>query len=434
MGKPDTEQTESHKIAAPEHETCEGALGAGIWLSKQSSSKGTVGADTYAGASCVPPETYNSVDAVVAAERSRIDSNKPPLNAFALPAQADPKVLEHQVRDSISGLENELGYGSGDLNYVWFNDDSGRAQVFLLGKAEKKSEVAPQKAACVPFESLIDNSLNLQMDLPRGTTEGDAIKVLNERKHQASLAKECIPINASDVDVNAIHADRASQIKALEDRLPSSENRSDEEKAKFSLDSLAIGIGLPAGTSESELQQASDENTLQARALMLGMDQHASINEVKAVEQRLESTPDQDLNSRLGLPINTSRTDALSQSMKWLKDAELVQQGLSPDMDPKDISRIRKGRYDQAHEYESALLSGDLTLEQRKTAELAVSAINIGLPPNSSAQEVEALQAKYAQQFLAVSAGLSRDATPAAIEDAQRRSDDVPTNLCEAKQ
>jgi len=174
-----------------------------------------------------------------------------------------------------------------------------------------------------------------------------------------------------------------------------------------------------------------DDYALQSRALMLGMDQHSPIDAVKAVEQRIESTPDVDLNSRLGLPLSTSRSDALSQSMKWLKDAELVLQGLSPDMDPKEISRIRKERSDLAREYESGLISSNLAPEQRK---LAVSAIEIGLRPDSSAQEVEALQAKYHQQFLAVAAGLPRDASPSAIEDAQKRSDDVPANMCEVKQ
>jgi hypothetical protein len=434
MGKPDTDQTDSHKISPPEHQACEGALGAGIWLSKQSSSKGTVGADTYAGSSCVPPETYNSVEAVVAAERGRLDSNKPPLTAFALPAQADPKILEHQVRDSISGLENQLGYGSGELSYVWFNDDSGRAQVFLLGKAEKITESAPQAPACTPFEKLVDNSLNHQMDLPSSTTEGEAMKVLNVRKHQAALAKEGIPIDASEVDVSAIHADRAAQIKELESRLTPAENRSDEETSRFYADSRAIEIGLPAGTPESYVTQVKDDYALQSRALMLGMDQRAPIDSVKAVEQRIESTPDVELNSRLGLPLSTSRSDALSQSMKWLKDAELVLQGFSPDMDPKEISRIRKERSDLAREYQSGLISGNLTPGQRKSSELAVSAIEIGLPPNSSAQDVEALQAKYHQQFLAVASGLSRDASPSAIEDAQKRSDDVPANMCDVKQ
>ena len=133
-------------------------------LSKLNGSKGAVGAETYANRTCLAPPSFASVDEVLAADKSLLDANKAPLQTFSLPAQNDHTVQDRQIRDSISGLEDQLGY---KLNYCWFDDDSGKAQVFLLGKAEKETEApAPPVASCVPFENLVDDSANLQLNIP----------------------------------------------------------------------------------------------------------------------------------------------------------------------------------------------------------------------------------------------------------------------------
>ena len=430
----------AHKIEPQEMNACTGALGAGILLARIDERKGlhTAGTDFYANANCKAPETYSSIDELLAAEKSALTSNKPPIEAFALPAQSNSKLMDNQVRDAISGLEKELGYGSNELNYVWFNDENGKAEIFLLGRAGKKSEPEPRKPAetCVNFDSLINNSANQNLNVPRGTTQGELGNILKERRREADLAKLGIPINSSEVDVQAIQTDRLLQIKALEDRLPASENRTEEQIEQLSKDKSAIEVGLPPGSSESEMKQMTETVNLQARAIMLGLDQRSTISDVKAVEEHIESSPDTDLNERLGLPAQTTRHDALEQSKKWLKDAKLVEIGLSPDMTPQEITSVTKERNDKIRDLQSKMIfADDASSQDRIAAENAVENIKIGLPENSSVQEYTDTMTKYHLQFMAVSNGLDRNASKAEIDAAETRSNgQIPENLCEVKQ
>jgi hypothetical protein len=425
----------AHKVTP--QEACTGALAAGIFQAQMDARKGlhTAGTDFYAHASCKVPDTYSSIDELLAAEKSAQATGKPLIEAFALPAQTNSTKMDNQVRDAIGGLEEQLGYHSGELNYLWFNDDSGKAEVFLLGRAEKKSEPASPKAAeaCVNFDSLVDNSSNQSFNIPRGTTEGELGNILKERRKEADLAKLGIPINSSEGDVQAIQTVRLLDIKALEDRLPAPENSTEEQVQQFGKDKSAIEIGLPAGSSEAEIKQKTESVNLQARAIMLGLNQQSTIDDVKAVEQQIASLPDTDLNERLGLPAQTTRQDAQDQSLKWLKDAQLVEIGLSPDMTPDEIKSTMKERNDKINQIQSKLLYADDSSPQDKiAAENAIENVKIGLPENSTMQEYTDAMTKYHLEFLAVSSGLPANATKEQIDAAEKRSDaQIPENLCD---
>jgi hypothetical protein len=427
----------AHKVNPQEMTACTGALGAGIFQAQMDARKGlhTAGTDFYANANCTVPETYSSIDELLAAEKSAQANGKPLIEAFALPAQSSSTKMDNQVRDAIGGLEEQLGYRSGELNYLWFNDDAGKAEIFLLGRAEKKSEPAAQKTpeACVNFDSLVDNSSNQSFNLPRGTTEGELGNILKERRREADLAKLGIPINSSEGDVQAIQTVRLLDIKALEDRLPAPENSTEEQIQQFAQDKSAIEIGLPAGSSEAEIKQMTASVNLQARAIMLGLPQQSTMNDINSVEQQIQSTPDTDLNERMGLPAQTTRQDAQEQSLKWLKDAQLVEIGLSPDMTPEEIKSTMKERNDKISEIQSKTIFADDSNPQDKiAAENAIENIKIGLPENSTVQEYTDAMTKYHLEFLAVSNGLPPNATKEQIDAAEKRSDSqIPDNMCD---
>lgn len=426
------EQVEDHKIDSQDGSALKNAERAGKLLSEQASAAGTVGADTYAGRTSDPLKTYSTVDAVLADEKSRLDGNQDHITAFALPA-ADRETQDKQIKDTIDGLEDQLGH---KLNYLWFDDDSGKAQVFLLGARQKPSDApAPAAAACVPFDSLVDNSANLQMNLPRGTTNGEAGKVIQDRQHRAQLALEGIPTNATEAEVKAIQADRDSQIKALEDRLPAPGDLTREQSDSLSQSVDAIKLGLSPDSSAADIGEARGKYKLQSDAIHLGLDQNSSADDVKAVEARINATPDSDLNLSLGLPIYTTRADALDQSMQWIKDSERVSKGLDPNASSVEIQRVNSERAAARAPYADVFSSSDSTPDQKAAAELAMYAIDIGLPPDSTKQQVMETTALYARQSSAVILGLPRDASDQAIKEAQERDENnVPNNLCEVKQ
>jgi len=62
-----------------------------------------------------------------------------------------------------------------------------------------------------------------------------------------------------------------------------------------------------------------------------------------------------------------------------------------------------------------------------------MSAVAIGLPPDSSAQTIIETTNLYSHQALAVGLGLPRDASEQVIRDAQDRSDGVAKNMCTDK-
>jgi hypothetical protein len=428
------DSVESHRVSAPtDVQPCEGATGAGILLSKEASSRGTVGAETYADRTCVAPSVYGSAKEVVAAESNLQASGKEPLKAFALPANADHKEQERQVQDSISGLEDKLGY---KLNYLWFNDDSGKAEVFLLGKADVPGEATPASApaACIPFDKLVDTSLNLQSNLPLDTNQGDAAKIINERGRQAALAKVGISPDASEAEVKAIEADRAAQLKDLADRQAPEDQRTEQDFNSYNLDRRAIESGLRPGSTEDQVKQTEVANKLAASAIKLGLDPRSSADQVADVQKRIENTPDEALDRELGLPIYTTRGDALDQSMKWLKDGELLAKGYTLDMTPDQRRAESQSRYNAEQPYRDALNSDNLSQEDRDKDTLAISALEIGLPADSSAQTVQDTSALYYHQSLAVTLGLPKDASEQQIKDAQDRSDgDLPKQMCPAQ-
>lgn len=400
-------------------------------MSQEASSRGKLGAETYADRTSTPPTVYGSASDVVAAESNLLDAQKEPLKAFALPANADPLAQERQVQDSISGLEDKLGY---KLNYLWFNDDSGKAEVFLLGKAASPGDAskAQAPAPCTPFDKLVDTSLNLQSNLPLDTTQGDAAKIINERNREAALVKQGIPADASQAEVKEIQADRAAQLKDLEDRQLPEDQRSEQDFNSYNLDRRAIADGLRAGSSEDQVKQAETANSLAASAIKLGLDPGSTADQVADVQKRIESTPDEALNNELNLPLYTSRSDALNQSMQWIKDGELLAKGYSLDMTPEQRRQESENRYNAEQPYQDALNSGNLSQEERDKDTLAISALEIGLPADSTKQTVDETSALYFHQSQAVSLGLSKDASDQAIKDAQDRSEgDLPNQMCQ---
>jgi hypothetical protein len=424
------ENVESHKVTAPaETQACEGAVGAGILLSKEASSRGTLGAETYADRTCTPPTVYSSADEVVAAEKDLLAGGKEPIKAFALPA-ADRKDQDRQVQDSISGLEEQLGY---KLNYLWFNDANGKAEVFLLGKADKLGDAtkAQAPAACVPFDQLIDTSLNLQSNLPMDTTQGDAAKIINERGREAALVKVGIPANASEAEVKAVEADRAVQLKDLEDRQLPEDQRTMEDVNAYNLGRRAIASGLRPDSTEDEVKQTEAADKLAASAVTLGLNPSASADQIADLQKRIDATPDVALDKELGLPLYTTRGDALDQSMNWTKDAELIAKGYSPDMTADQRRQESQDRHQAELPYLEILNGSNLSADESASAHLAISAIEIGLPADSSSQKVEDTTALYSHQSLAVMLGLSKDASEQAIKDAQELSDgDLAKTVC----
>ncbi len=422
---------ESHRITAPpETQACEGAEGAGILLSKMQMSRGTVGAETYADRTCTPPQVYGSASEVLAADKALVDSGKEPLKSFSLPA-GDKKAQAEEVQNALWGLEEHAGH---KLNYVWFDDDSGKAQIFLLGGPGKNVEntaTAAPAATCKPFDQIVDESANLQENLPPGTNQGDAAKIINERGLRAAYVKAGIAANATEDEAKAIEADRAAQIQALEDRLPSPDFITPEQKERFDLDKSAIAVGLLPGSTADQIKQTGEANNLASRALRIGLDQNATKDDIDAVYKRIESSPDQQLNRDLGLPIYTTRGEALNQSLKWINDGEIIANGYSPDMTPDQRGQVNQERYQAQLPYRAQLESGNLSPDERDRAQLAIDAIGIGLPPDSSAQTVQETKDLYAHQGMAVSLGLNRDASPQAVQDAQERSDgELAKQMC----
>ena len=425
------DQVEDHKIAAPATaEVCSGALGAGILLSKQESSKGTLGAETYADRTCAAPQTFNSVDEVLAADKALLDSKKEPLQAFALPAQSDNKTQDQQVQDSISGLEGQLGY---KLNYLWFNDDNGKAQVFLLGQAKEADTPASQPAACVVQENIINQSLNLQENLPMGMTEIDASKIIQERKLQEGLAKEGIPVNSTPEQVKAIEEDRTARKQAL-DQGVRSEDQTSEQSNFIYLQKQAIDLGISQSSSAAEIKATSDDYRMQARAIGLGLSQYSTASDINTTQKRIGAAPDMPLNQQMGLPSETSSADAAAIGMQRTRDSQLVEQGIDPSIGADQIKQIQTERRNLTKPYQDALQAGNLTAEQTEAANLAMRAIAFGLPADSTAKSVDDTMALYHQQSMAVNFGLAKDASEEAIKAADERSDSLlMTQICPDK-
>ena len=188
-------------------------------------------------------------------------------------------------------------------------------------------------------------------------------------------------------------------------------------------------------SSAADIGEARGKYKLQSDAIHLGLDQNSSADDVKAVEARINATPDSDLNLSLGLPIYTTRADALDQSMQWIKDSERVSKGLDPNASSVEIQRVNSERAAARAPYADVFSSSDSTPDQKAAAELAMYAIDIGLPPDSTKQQVMETTALYARQSSAVILGLPRDASDQAIKEAQERDENnVPNNLCEVKQ
>jgi hypothetical protein len=81
--------------------------------------------------------------------------------------------------------------------------------------------------------------------------------------------------------------------------------------------------------------------------------------------------------------------------------------------------------------YQNAIDSGTLSEEEQQRAKLSISAVRIGLPPDSTAQTISETTDLYSHQAWAVTLGLPRDASEQAIKEAQERSDgDVAKNMC----
>jgi hypothetical protein len=277
----------------------------------------------------------------------------------------------------------------------------------------------------------VDTSLNLQSNLPMDTNQGDAAKIINERGREAALVKQGIPANASDTEVTAIEADRAAQLKDLQDRQPAEDQRTEQDFNSYNLDRRAIFSGMRPGSSEDEVKQTEAANTLAASAVKLGLDPLSSAEQVTDVQKRIESTPDDALNKELGLPLYTTRADALDQSMKWLNDGELLAQGYTLDMTADQRRQESQNRNSAEQPYRDALNSGNLSAVDRDKDTLIISALEIGLPADSSAQQVQETSDLYHHQSMAVSLGLSKDASDQAVKDAQERSNgELAQQMC----
>jgi hypothetical protein len=431
MGKATDADISKPPADAPQ--SCSAVDTAAHVIALQNASKGTVAeqTDKALGRACELPKTFKTDEDMLAEQYKLIDAGGKPLDSFALKPD-DPNIdLEKYVRNSVAGIEEKLGT---KLNYMYLQDDSGKADVFLLGPRQtaQQGEKGALKA-CVAFDDTADNALNLSLRLPVGTSEAEASKVYKQRDTEAKLAERGIPVDATADEVKKIDAMRQQQIDSLRPQ-PASDSSDANDAAARQLErqKQAISIGLSPDSSEDDLNKAKQEFANQATAIKLGLNQFTPAADIASIQQQMDAAPNPDMNREYNLPAGTSRSDALAITGKWLADGDLIRNGIDPSLSAEQVSNVKASRQKRESEIQDSMNATGLSADDQTRLANSLAAVKLGLPEDTAPETVSATKDAYEQQASAVSIGLPRDSSAEAIDTERNRQSDaeIPPNLC----
>ncbi len=325
---------------------------------------------------------YQTTEALLEDVEQRRSKGEPYARMFELTGKG---AQDQYVRNALSELEYALARGSGQkLSYMWFRDDHGNAQVFLIEERKGTDAMSMKPSAteitsgCVEFGSIPDKNLNRQERLPANTPAEEAIMIHRKREEDAKLVfQDFDPFTTTPVDLDR-----------------------------------------------------------QVSAIKLGLNRYATDEDIKRARAEINNSIDDSYNYAENYPQGTTFSARLKLFQERRKLSDLIGENIDPTKDKEEIANIRDARSQRLSELTQLYLYVGNSAQSMLQSQM--NAVRIGLPEDTNPFVVEETRERLSRQSLAVLRGLNKDAIQQEIDAAERKSSDyetleIPANVCPAQ-